>query len=154
MGLPPLDPRSKSKNIAMRVINKIGSKSFNKRPADSPKYSGADPCLCSRRKTLFEYAIFVILQAWSGSKATRWASSWYPAGLVGFLEALLYRLVWQDAWKGIWIGQHQQQRQRVAAAAGGRSSSSSRRKLLVVLHTRLTNKWYCSSSPRIGILSG
>ena len=42
-GLPPLDPRSKSKNIAMRVINKIGSKSFNKRPTDSPKYPGADP---------------------------------------------------------------------------------------------------------------
>ena len=42
MGLPPLDPHSKSKNIAMRVINKIGSKSFNKTRANaSPQYPGA-----------------------------------------------------------------------------------------------------------------
>ena len=41
MGLPPRDPRSKSKNMAMKMINRIGSKSFSKKPAEAFKYPGA-----------------------------------------------------------------------------------------------------------------
>jgi hypothetical protein len=40
MGLPPRDPRSRSKNMAMKMINKIGSKSFNKKPPVAPKFPG------------------------------------------------------------------------------------------------------------------
>lgn len=43
MGLPPRDPRSKSKNMAMKMINKIGSKSFNKKASETLNYSGAAP---------------------------------------------------------------------------------------------------------------
>jgi len=45
MGLPPRDPRSRSKNIAMKMINKIGSKSFSKKPSAAPKFPGMTPCL-------------------------------------------------------------------------------------------------------------
>lgn len=42
MGLPPLDPRSKSKNMAMKLMNKIGNKQPNKKlhGGDAPKYPG------------------------------------------------------------------------------------------------------------------
>jgi len=40
MGLPPRDPRSKSKNMAMKLINKIGTKQ-PKQKTEAPKYPGA-----------------------------------------------------------------------------------------------------------------
>ena len=43
MGLPPRDPRSRSKNMAMKMINKIGSKSFSKKPSAAPKFPGMTP---------------------------------------------------------------------------------------------------------------
>ena len=44
MGLPPLDPRSKSKNMAMKLMNKIGNKQPKKlNSGEAPKYPGA-PC--------------------------------------------------------------------------------------------------------------
>ena len=44
MGLPPRDPRSRSKNMAMKMINKIGSKSFNKKQSVAPKFPGMTSC--------------------------------------------------------------------------------------------------------------
>ncbi len=43
MGLPPRDPRSRSKNMAMKMINKIGSKSFSKKPSAAPTFPGMPP---------------------------------------------------------------------------------------------------------------
>lgn len=42
MGLPPRDPRSKSKNMAMKLINKIGNKQ-PKKQIQAPQYPGR-PC--------------------------------------------------------------------------------------------------------------
>ena len=39
MGLPPRDPRSKSKNMAMKLINKIGNKQ-PKKQIQAPQYPG------------------------------------------------------------------------------------------------------------------
>lgn len=39
MGLPPRDPRSKSKNMAMKLINKIGNKQ-PKKQLQAPQYPG------------------------------------------------------------------------------------------------------------------
>jgi hypothetical protein len=41
MGLPPRDPRSKSKNMAMKLINKIGNKQ-PKKQIQAPKYPGEE----------------------------------------------------------------------------------------------------------------
>lgn len=43
MGLPPLDPRSKSKNMAMKLMNRIGNKQPNRKlhGGEAPKYPGA-----------------------------------------------------------------------------------------------------------------
>jgi hypothetical protein len=43
MGLPPRDPRSKSKNMAMKLINKIGNKQ-PKKQIQAPQYPGLSIC--------------------------------------------------------------------------------------------------------------